>query len=180
MKLSYEIIRKIHRLEKGSVKLVKLEDNFFEGLKSFLEDEKEKIKQNEDVFDDSKTQRLFNIKNMIEDILYLRQKKIINKAIIKVKTGNEDVSDLLLPEQKMYKQISEIFEDYQGYLKTVFDNNHKPKVKYNLMKMKIIQSVPKFIGTDMQEYGPYDENEVIEIPESIAKLFINKGIAEQM
>lgn len=178
MKLSYEIIRKIHRLEKGSTKLVKLEDDFFDSLKIFLEEEKNAIKQNNDVFDDTKTQRLFNIKNMLEDILFLRQKKIINKAIIKIKTGEEELFDMQLPEQKMYKQITETLENYHGYIKSVFENK-KAKTNYNTIKIKLLQAVPKFIGTDMQEYGPYSIDDVVNVPESIAKLFINKNIAQE-
>jgi len=179
MKLSYEVIRKIHRLEKQSMKLVKLESDFFDSLKGFLEGEKDNIKQNEDIFDDSKIQRLYNIKNMLEDILYLRQKKIINKAIMKVKTDEDEVQNLLLPEKKMYEDIVKNLGNYQGYIKDIFSSK-KPKKNYNLIKVKMIKDVPKFIGTDMQEYGPYEPDEEVEINESISKLFISKGLAEKI
>jgi len=177
MILSYEVIRKIHRLEKESTKLVSLEDDFFDSLQVYLKEEKSKIKQNEDIFDDSASQRLFNIKNMVEDILYLRQKKIINKAIMKIKTNEEDTSNFLGPELKMYSQIVTVIEDYHKYLDEVF-NKKIAKKEYVLQKVKMLKAVPKFIGTDMQEYGPYTENDLIEVPENIAKLFVNKNIGE--
>ena len=177
MKLSYSLIRKIHRLEKQSINLVKLDGDFFESLKLFLEEEKSKL-QERDVFDDESNQKAFNLKNMLENILALRQKKIINKAILYVQTGEENKENMLLPEQKIYKKLINIFEEYQQYIKYLY-NDKKESKNLDLKKIVILSDVPKFIGTDMKEYGPFKTEDVVEIPESIANIFINKGIAKE-
>ena len=177
MKLSYEIIRKIHRLEREYVDLVKLEDDFFDSLKSYIDEEKERLKAKKDFFDNSLTQELFNIKNMLEQIINLRQKKIINKAILFIQTGEENIDNLLLPEQKIYRKLVKILEQYHDYVDSLFNENKAKNM--NLKKIIILKEVPKFMGTDMQEYGPYVAGEEVELPNAIAKIFLDKEIAKE-
>jgi DNA replication initiation complex subunit (GINS family) len=46
--------------------------------------------------------------------------------------------------------------------------------------LRFLAAVPKFLGEDMREYGPYDEEDVAKLPENIAKLLIEKERAEEM
>jgi DNA replication factor GINS len=176
MKVTYELIRKIHRLEKKSNELTKLSDSFIEELKKYIDEEKSNIKDT-NIFDDTQIRKMYNIKNMVEEIFSIRQKKIINKAILKYKTGEDKISNLILPEQKMYDKILNNIKDYFNIIEEVFVDK-KTKKKHSLLKVKVSQDFPKFIGTDMNEYGPFKEGEIVELPESTAKLIINKNIGE--
>lgn len=179
MKLSYEIIRKVHRTEKESSELAKIEDDFFESLSEFISEEKTKLNESKNNLDDSVIRKLHNIKGMLNDIIYLREKKIINRAILKTKTDEDDTKNMTAEEQKMYIKITNILQSYQKQVKDCFDNESKLE-KQKTVKMQMLQEVPKFIGTDMQEYGPYKEGEELELIESIAKIFIKKGIGKDL
>jgi DNA replication initiation complex subunit (GINS family) len=45
------------------------------------------------------------------------------------------------------------------------------------VNVKIIADVDKFIGLDLEVYGPYSEGETVEVPESIARLLVGKEYA---
>jgi len=164
-------------LEREYVDLVRLEDDFFDSLRVFINEKKEKIKQQRDLFDNRLSQELFNIKNMLEQIISLRQKKIINKAIIYVQTGEEDIDNMLLVEQRFYKKLVKLLEQYNDLVSGLFTDSKKQGLE--VKTVEILQDVPKFMGTDMKEYGPYKVGDVVDLPLSIAKIFFDKGIAKE-
>jgi DNA replication initiation complex subunit (GINS family) len=178
MKLSYELIRKIHRQEKESVELIRIDEDFFDSLPEYVQEEKDKLQDMKNSLDDSVVRKLNNIKSMLEDIIYSREKKIINKAIMKTKNNEDDTKNMTLEEQKIYYKIVNLLISYQKFVKGPFDGSEQEKPKN--IKLKILQDVPKFIGTDMQEYGPFGKDEEIEIIDPIAKIFIKKGIAQSI
>jgi hypothetical protein len=59
----------------------------------------------------------------------------------------------------------------------------KSEEPQDLAKTKLIRfliSVPQFMGEDMLEYGPYEEEDVAKVPEGIASLLIEKERAEEI
>ena len=46
--------------------------------------------------------------------------------------------------------------------------------------IRFLAAVPQFMGEDMREYGPYDEEDVAKLPEGIATLLIEKERAEEI
>ena len=59
----------------------------------------------------------------------------------------------------------------------------KPEELQDLAKTKLIRfliAVPQFMGEDMLEYGPYEEEDVAKVPEGIASLLIEKERAEEI
>jgi len=56
------------------------------------------------------------------------------------------------------------------------DNNIAPD-KINL---KFLKPIGKFVGEELETYGPFDEGDIANIPKSIAKLLIDKEEAEKV
>lgn len=179
MKLSYELIRSIHRREKDSSELVKIDDDFFDSIPEFVAEEKSKLKDIKKNLDDSILRKLNNIRTMLIDIVSWRGKKIINKAILKTKTNEDDIKNMTIEEQKIYYKLVNILYNYQLIVKNSFEEVIEEQPKKNI-KLKILQDVPKFIGTDMKEYGPFEKDTEIELIESIAKIFIKKDIGKEI
>lgn len=179
MKLSYELIRSIHRQEKDSNELVKIDDDFFDEIPEFVTEEKSKLQDIKKNLDDSVIRKINNIKTMLIDIISWREKKIINKAILKTKTNEDDLKNMTLEEQKIYYKLVNILHSYQLLVKNSFEEIIEDQPKKSI-KLKILQDVPKFIGTDMKEYGPYEKDSEIELIESIAKIFIKKDIGKEI
>ena len=45
-------------------------------------------------------------------------------------------------------------------------------------KIRFLDAVPKFIGKDLEEYGPFEKEDVANLPSEIADVLINKERAE--
>lgn len=50
------------------------------------------------------------------------------------------------------------------------------ETEYELVR--IIKEVPEFMGVDLEEYGPFNEGDIVEIPEDNADILVNRGNAE--
>jgi hypothetical protein len=44
--------------------------------------------------------------------------------------------------------------------------------------IKVLNDLPRFVGSDMQSYGPLRIGDVITLPDEIGKLLINRKVAE--
>lgn len=49
-----------------------------------------------------------------------------------------------------------------------------------IKRIKFLSPVPKFVGKELEVYGPYDKEDVAELPLEIADVLINKGRAEEI
>ena len=56
----------------------------------------------------------------------------------------------------------------------------KPEGAEKTKLIRFLISVPQFMGEDMLEYGPYEEEDVAKVPEGIASLLIEKERAEEI
>ena len=50
----------------------------------------------------------------------------------------------------------------------------------NFLKLRILKQIPSFVGADMQEYGGFSVNEVVELPFKIGSLLIKRSLAVQI
>jgi len=44
--------------------------------------------------------------------------------------------------------------------------------------VRFLHAVPKFVGVDMNVYGPYDNHDIANLPSNIAEVLISKERAE--
>ena len=59
-------------------------------------------------------------------------------------------------------------------------NEPKKEVEENkTKKVKITEFIPKFVGTDLNEYGPFDINDIADLPSDVAELLVDKGSADE-
>jgi len=112
-------------------------------------------------------------------------------AINKAKTGSNIVdTGALLPEEKEFfeEQIKTINSFRGDNLSPVlgFQSPNKPKdlnmarseENIELKKVHITESVPKFVGVDLEIYGPFNEREEVELNNQIAEMLIKTNKAK--
>ncbi|MFH1664317.1 MAG: hypothetical protein ABH986_05970 [archaeon] len=184
MVLDYDEIRKIYRLEKNTSKLVEVQEDFFDSLTDFILQEKQNYFTSMQELDFSKARAFTNLKKMVEEILNLREKKILSKALISSKTSEENNELMASEEKKMFGEILKILESHNALIESVFvqkkNNDLKEKEGLNKVSVKILSDIPSFIGTDMKEYGPFKKNQSVMLPPKIAKLFVSRKIGEKL
>ncbi|MBS1266999.1 MAG: hypothetical protein MAG795_00969 [Candidatus Woesearchaeota archaeon] len=213
IKITYETLFDILRNEKNRNELQRLEETFFEDLVKYISEKKKLInKSDSSVFADAEQRKA---KNQLESIFKLvkqlydqREKKIVNMAIISVKTGEMLDRRALLKQEKLLfdSLVEQLKSGREGILKKVL-NTKQPKIKLqpnqntetpknqsnkpskpkksqkskNSQKLiRFLKPVPKFVGKQLEVYGPFEEEDVANLPVELADVLISKSRAEEI
>ncbi len=178
MEINYDEIRRIYRLEKNTAKLSEVSEDFYISLADYLKKSKQEYLSKLDDLSSKDTKKFLNTKKMIEEIFLLRMRKIINKALLFVLTDDEQHLNLSMEERKLFKDLVNILKKHKSLEKQIF--NGDASSNKNLVSLEILTDVPAFIGSDMQEYGPYKKNEKIKVDSKVAAILLERKLAKQV
>jgi len=146
-----------------------------------------------------------NIKKILKEIYEKREGKIIDMALNKSRVPSiiVDNSVLLGEEIRLFEQLVGLMDDHRkGILLRVLEgelpllgeekaseaipekepkqeqDTEKRKTEKNNKIIRFKNAVPSFVGTELEEYGPFEEDEITNLPSEIASLLVEKGRAE--
>lgn len=199
--ITYETLFDMLRNEKHREELQKLDDSFFEDLIEYLTDKKALIAQDRDseLFSELEKEKtikqLENIKKIVRELYERREKKILYMALISSRTGSLlDDSALLKEEKQLFDALIEVLNNSRvGVLFKVLKAQRpelkpasKPKPeelespkKENTL-VRFTHAVPKFLGKELEVYGPFEEEDIANLPFEIADVLIKKDRAEEI
>ncbi len=182
MDIDYERLRAIYRLEKEASKLTHLEPDFYELLEKYVAGEKEKLSDALNKLDIAAMKRFMNLKKLIQELVFLREKKIIRYALFSLAEGAPEPENLVGWEKDMYREIKDVLARYIDQVNRIFEGEvggGKEKRKpLNVVRVRILEDIPTFVGTDFKEYGPYRSGEIVEMPQDVADVLTRRGLAE--
>ncbi len=196
IKLTYETLFEILRREKNRGELQQLDQTFFKDFSDYLL-EKSKImkKDNEQskLFGEQEKLKtlneLANIKKIIKELYEKRERKIIELVLNKSRTNSSLITNTnLLPEEvPFYESLLETLNQNRStILHSVLDTDKtkilkaKAKTKKNTKLIKFKQKVDKFVGKELESYGPFETEDVANIPVEIAQILIQSGKAGEV
>ncbi|MFH1506021.1 MAG: hypothetical protein ABIE94_03440 [archaeon] len=122
IKITYETLFDILRRERSREELQQLEESFFSDVAEYLKEKKKILEQSSDqseLFKASEAEKtriqLHNIRKILKELYEARERKIINRAVNKVKTGSEiiDTSALLGKEQNLFQDMAGLLSKYR-------------------------------------------------------------------
>ena len=184
---------------KDVVNYIKEKKQAFESLKDktdlFAADEKLKSQK-----------QLQNIKKIIKELYERREKKIVSTAIDSSKTFSAaiDTSAMLKEEKQFFESILSILNKFRKDLlfsmleaqepniteekeeakeepTEELKKEEKPDVpEKDTMMIRFLYPVPKFVGKNLEQYGPFDKDDIANIPSELAGLLVKKGRAEML
>ncbi|MEM0476410.1 MAG: hypothetical protein QW367_02100 [Candidatus Aenigmatarchaeota archaeon] len=195
--ITFEYIREAYTAEKSENKLSKLPNDFFKKVDSYLKTKEEIFKNTQD---EKVKYELKNAKRMVDEIILLRLKKIIDAVFIFLKSGSLP-SNMLPKEEELFFKIIDLVKDLKKNLfesKEITKTNESNKNNLNLIenknenkiendeqkierkekdriKVKVLTEIPKFIGPDGNWYGPYEKGSIVELEKEIANFLIDAG-----
>ncbi|MBN1159750.1 MAG: DNA replication complex GINS family protein [Candidatus Diapherotrites archaeon] len=181
MEMTYDEIMKVRRLEKSATRLVKLAPDFYEQIEKFIAKE---LKKANGTISLDRVREFENLKQAIIDIYNMREKKILNQALLASRSGNADTEHLTNSEKELYENLLLFLNRYRGNVNLYFEKEGGESKKstpepLNNVTVSILEDVPSFVGEDMKEYGPFKREEVVELPKSVANLLIARNLAER-
>ena len=183
MEISYDEIRRIYRLEKNTSKLVEIEDDFFDSLNDFIKEQKAEYLKSLKDFSVSKARDFTNLKKMVEEIFSLREKKLLNYALVASRTGEMPSQRMPVQEKKTFDKMVAILETHKDLLNGIFNSAQQPKNKgkdLNKVSVRILKDIQSFVGSDMKEYGPFKKDATVSISYKIANLLISRKLVEKV
>ena len=170
--VSFEYLRKILNEEKKSQNLTKIPDDFYETVRMYIEGKKKLVKEKKDEIE------LRNIERIVENIFNLRERKIINFAIMAARAGVQP-SNLTSEEKQFFQKVFETLKERRVILdkiRSALEGEIKKEVEI-LVVFK--QDFPAFVGIDGQTYGPFKKGDIAKLPEENRKILVSKGIIEE-
>ncbi len=177
--MDYDELRRIYRLEKNSTQLVKLDDDFFSELKSFLREKQSAYKESIKKGNLSMAKNYSELKKLVKEIIQLREKKLLNKALLVSRTGEFSDENLSVEEKKTFNKIISILKEHKAEINSLLGEKEQPKEKTpQSVKVTIFKEVPAFVGADMKEYGPFSAGMEVELPKKTADLLVSTKLAE--
>ena len=204
--ITHETLFDIIKREKDRTELQKLDNTFFNDVVDYIK-EKKKITSNESLFSSDEKKKvqiqIKNIRRLLKDLYDKREKKIINMALDKSRTKSDviDISALLIEEKRLFEYLVTLFNKFRaGILYNLLDvsipaiekdiENVKEKevdgkivkdeIKIDTKIVRFVHAVPKFVGKELEEYGPFEEDDIANLPNEIADVLINKDRVEEI
>lgn len=181
MKLSYDEIRRIHREEKNSSRLVEVESGFYNELNDFIKEEKKEYLDSLKDFSMGKARGFTNMKKMVEEIFMMREKKILSRALIASRTEEVTKRNMASQEEALFESVMCSLEKHNSLLEELFSAAEKKdssRKGLNTLPVRILSDIPAFVGADMKEYGPYKKGDAAELPYKVGKLLLSRKLAE--
>ncbi|MDO8647935.1 MAG: hypothetical protein Q7R70_06005 [Candidatus Diapherotrites archaeon] len=187
MPIDYDELRRIYRLEKNTSKPVELPEDFYNLLNEFAKEEKNKYLDSLKDLGNSRAKEFSNLKKMLEEFFGIRQKKLLNAVLSALHTGEFSEERMALQEKELFRTVLAAMQKHQALFEEIFSNGNgnsvsgeKPKQKQdlNFVQVKILKGVPSFVGANLKEYGPFSDQQAVNLPYKVAKLLISKGMAE--
>ncbi|ADP77816.1 conserved hypothetical protein [Methanothermus fervidus DSM 2088] len=168
----FKKLREIHRNERISSKLTKIDKNFYKKTNKYLKELKNSIK--DDPF--SRQELFFQSKRIITEICERRERKIVNKLLTNfqknydIVEGSKKTIDSapknLTPEEKeLYFSLLEVLKKYREKI-------HRTKPIKNYKTIIILDNIPSIVGIDKKIYGPFREQDVVVLPKLNARIFL--------
>ena len=179
MELSYDELRRIYRLEKNTSKLVEVEEGFYDELLSFIQGEKKEYLASLKNFSSPKIRGFSNLKKIVEDVFALREKKLLNRALIASWGSEENDVKMASPEKKTFKELLGVLNGHHEFIEQAFEPEKKKAPEKERVSLKVLREVPAFVGTDMKEYGPFAVDEAVSLPLNVAELLLARKLAEE-
>lgn len=204
--ITYETLYELLRREKARPEIQKLDDSFYRDVINYIEEKKSFIEsqsKTESIFSNTEIEKtkkqLENVQKMLKELCERREFKIVQLALIASRTSKsiEHISLLLPEEQSFHNELLNLLNiGRENILENLLNAKLPRKLEAGLKKkpkeinsaskaednkvVRILNPVPRFIGTNLEVYGPFDQENVVNLPSEIAGLLIKNKKAEEL
>ena len=168
--LTFEQIRDMERLERGSPIITKIPERFIDEVRDYLR-RKEAIndKKYADMLE------LDTIKNTITRLCDLRVKKIAEQALVTTKTGAQP-ENLTKEEERLFYRLVDGLKEFRERFFELLEKEFEQQEQSE--KYRVVKRLPPFIGPDMKVYT-LNENDIVEtMPKPLNELLLREGVIE--
>ena len=147
-----------------------------------------------------------NIKKIIKELYERREKKIMATATDTSRTFSTivDTSAMLKEEKQFFDSLVELLNRFRkGILWSMLEaqmpsieekqektepqekqqepeQEFKQQLKPTTRLVRFVHAVPRFVGENLEEYGPFEKEDIANLPLKLADVLITKGRVEEI
>jgi len=183
--ITYETVYELLRIEKSRNELQKMNPDFFQNVSRYLEEKNlilSSLKEKKAELDAKKTERqLESFKKIVRELYEKRERKILDLALFCSRSDkkSQEINNMLPEEMELFEKSLETLNQSKNRFLPRLESNKTETFK-NTILVRFLHSVPKFVGHDEYVYGPYETEDIANLPSEIALLLIKKGRAEEI
>ena len=171
--MDYDTIREIHLFEKNNPGIYPVSENFYSEVEGYIAKLKENIRTNMSMEDI----RLYeNTRKLFKEINEIREQKIITMALIASKSNVYEKDGMAKQERELFEAIINLLKQNRNRVNKIFGVKKKEESKG--VKLRFISAVPQFMTPDKKVFGPFEPDQVVELPKDQAEILIKRKIAE--
>lgn len=194
--MNYEDLRKFQRMERNAPHLAELDKKFYSELVELIKENRTNYEKSKSVEDLKILENIFKISR---DIFERREQKIVLKSLRAVKTGEMEDERIIQMEKTLFDDLKKVLKQNRSDFESVMigdsvassaketrevmanmeavAGNGSPE-DLNTVLVRILKNIPKFVSSDMQEYGPFTVSEMKKLPKKEAELLSRKQFVE--
>lgn len=137
IKVTYETLFDLLRREKSKNELQEIDPTFYVDVVMYLKSKQDMLTNSSAMVSGAEQEKiriqLKNIKRILRELYEIREKKILNLAMNKVKTGSNliDTSKLLIEERGLFEECVSILEKYKKGILSRLTNYELPSVSFH-------------------------------------------------
>jgi len=206
--ITYETLFEILRREKNREDLQEMDKSFFANLVDYIRDKQKIVEKKEmKLFSDDEIEKtdkqIQNVKKIVKELYDRREKKILSMAMSKARLQNNliNTSVLLEEEKQLYDEMVAVLVKFRNTILLNVINTklpdtgcspqieeEKPKElksealsqQKNIKTIRFLSAVPKFLGPNLEVYGPFEGEDVASLPAEVADVLVQKERAEEV
>jgi DNA replication initiation complex subunit (GINS family) len=129
---------------------------------------------------------------MLSNLLKMRAKKI---ALLSLEDSSELASDLIETEAGLVERLRGLMREYakqcsqpSNASEIVTEKSSEMEARLSampqdnsaLMLLRVLQPIPKLVGVDLDEYGPFQPEDIVSLPRENALVLIARGAASEV
>ena len=179
--ITYSDIYEATRKERYSEQLQPLPKNFVLEVAKYLREKKQLSLKEDDIFSDmiAKTKKqLENAVTLFRELMIRRRKKILDLVLIAAETGisKQDFDNMFSFEKFLFEELIKNIENSEKKISEILKEKNIEELKNELVIFKT--DVEEFLDMEGEKIGPFQKNQVANIPKEIAKILIGDEKAE--
>lgn len=185
MDINYDKLTSINRAERDNFGLQELGENFIEEFSAYLDSKKQLLKEAEkeqdalsrEVAQKSRVE-IENAQKIFDEIFERREKKIINQALLSMKTDAKvvDTGKMLEHERNLFDSSMKIIKKSREFVSVYQSKSLKrPKTP----KIHVLQDIPSFVWKNGEVIGPFKKEDVLDsLPEDVLEILVKERKCE--
>lgn len=175
--MEYEDLRRVQRMERANSSLSEMGESFYHELSSLINSARQGYEKSHSIDD---LRSLENILKIAREIIERREQKIAMRVLRSMRSAEAEEGSLVKEEKALAETLQEALKNNRRVFEQVLTGDYRPAAHkaqgedLNIVLVRTLKKVPKFVGSDSKEYGPFEANEVIKLPQKEAEL-LSKG-----